>query len=413
MLLMATLDQLPAEQRAIVELVVQRGRSYDALADVLQVPEERVRELARDALGELSPRTARRVDPEWRGKVADYLLGQQSGADARATRDHLKSSESSRAWALSLLDSLDPLYGDASPPAVPEGGDLAEESEEKPEATEAKTAGNGAGAAETIEERARARTRERDRERPAKAARDDDDEPKAKPGRKKEPLRKTEERERTGSLSPAAQTALRRRRIRGAVLGVALLAAIVVAVLALTGTFSSDDSSGNSSSASTGGTSTTPAGQNPLQLLGQIALAPLNKVKAQGIAYLAQENKQRFLVVQAQVPPLPKKQQVAAYEVWLYNTNADAKSLGAQYTDAQGLLQGRANLPANYARYKFIDISREVVSDNNAGHGNASVLRGAFATIKPVPQQQQQGGAATTPGAAAPSPTPTPTTPAP
>ncbi len=50
---MATFDQLPAEQRAIIELVVARGRSYDALADVLQVPAARVRELARDALVEL------------------------------------------------------------------------------------------------------------------------------------------------------------------------------------------------------------------------------------------------------------------------------------------------------------------------------------------------------------------------
>src|SRR3954451_22200215 len=106
---MATLDQLPAEQRAIVELVVQRGRSYDALADVLQVPSERVRELARDALTELSPRTAQRVEERWRGQIADYLLGQQSDGDARLTRDYLKRSETGRAWALSLLDSLDPL----------------------------------------------------------------------------------------------------------------------------------------------------------------------------------------------------------------------------------------------------------------------------------------------------------------
>src|SRR4051794_32403963 len=117
---MATLDQLPAEQRAIVELVVQRGRSYDALADVLQVPQERVRELARDALTELSPRTAARVDGEWRGKVADYLLGQQPAGDQRATRDYLKQSETARAWALSLLDSLDPLYPNGASPEVPE-----------------------------------------------------------------------------------------------------------------------------------------------------------------------------------------------------------------------------------------------------------------------------------------------------
>ena len=83
---MATLDQLPPEQRAIVELVVQRGRSYETLAEVLQVPSERVRELARDALTELSPRTASRVDAERRGQVADYLLRQQSADEERSTR---------------------------------------------------------------------------------------------------------------------------------------------------------------------------------------------------------------------------------------------------------------------------------------------------------------------------------------
>src|SRR3954471_12488356 len=129
---MATLDQLPAEQRAIVEVVVQRGRSYDALADVLQVPSERVRELARDALTELSPRTASRVESEWVGKVADYLLGQQESVEQRTTRDYLKQSETARAWALSLLDSLDPLYPNGAQPVVPDP-DGAEEPEAEEE----------------------------------------------------------------------------------------------------------------------------------------------------------------------------------------------------------------------------------------------------------------------------------------
>src|SRR3954452_25541071 len=118
---MPTLDQLPLEQRGMVERVVQRGRSCGALAPVLQGPSEPVRELARDALTELSPRTTARVDAGWRGQVADYLLGQQAPEDARATRDYLKRSESARAWALSLLDSLDPLYPNGASPAVPEG----------------------------------------------------------------------------------------------------------------------------------------------------------------------------------------------------------------------------------------------------------------------------------------------------
>jgi hypothetical protein len=390
---MATLDQLPAEQRAIVELVVQRGRSYDALADVLQVPSERVRELARDALSELSPRTASRVDPDRRGQIADYLLGQQSADDARATRDYLKLSEPARAWALSLLDSLDPLYANGSQPSVPEpdGAAVAEPVAAKPKPEQplaAKPDPEAAKpAAETAEDRVRTRERERTRKRAVAAV---PDEPEATE-RERKPAR-------TGTgLSPEAQSALRRRRLVGAV---AALAVIVVAVLVVTGAFSSDSkkkSTTAASSTTTPGASTTAA-QQPVQVLGQIPLNPIGNVKAAGVAYIVQQGSQRYVVVQAQVPPLPSNQKVAAYEVWLYNSNADARSLGAQYTNTQGVLQGRAPLPADVGKFKAIDVSRELFSDQNAGHSNNSVLRGTFATLKPVPQQPQQGGTTTTPG---------------
>jgi hypothetical protein len=371
---MATLDQLPAEQRAIVELVVQRGRSYGALADVLQIPADRVRELARDALTELSPRTAARVDPEYRGRIADYLLGQQSASESQSTREHLRRSETSRAWALSLLDSLDPLYANGAQPAIPEPSDEAAEAPARTEERKSKAA------PETVEDRVRERARKPEDER------------------KKEPLRKPAA---AGVLSPEAQAAVQRRRRLGRAVGLVVLAGIFVAVLAIAGVFSSDNK--KSTAAKPGATTT--ATQQPIQVLGQIALKPIGKTKAQGIAYIVQQAGKRFLVVQAQVPPLPQNQKVAAYEVWLYNSNKDARSLGAQYTNAQGVLQGRADLPADFAKFKAVDVSRELFSDKNAGHGNSSVLRGMFASLQPVPQQQQgaaggaggQGGASTTP----------------
>jgi Anti-sigma-K factor rskA len=117
----ATFDQLSAEQRAIVELVLQRGKDYDELSDVLAMPEARVRELARDALVDLAPVSAKRVEEDWRGQLADYVLGQQTGPEATATRGHLRRSEPARTWARSLLDSLDQLYDNGSMPAIPEG----------------------------------------------------------------------------------------------------------------------------------------------------------------------------------------------------------------------------------------------------------------------------------------------------
>src|SRR4051812_22396870 len=116
---MATFDQLSAEQKAVIELVLGSGRSYDVLADMLDATPSRVRELAREALTELSPTTASRVDPEWRGQLADYILGQQSGPESNATKSHLKRSESARAWTYSLVDSLDHLYGNGARPAIP------------------------------------------------------------------------------------------------------------------------------------------------------------------------------------------------------------------------------------------------------------------------------------------------------
>ena len=118
---MATFDQLSPEQRAIVELVLRQGKTYGELSDMLNLPEGRVRELARDALVELAPVSVRGVEEDWRGQLADYVLGQQSGPEATATKGHLRRSEAARSWARSLLDSLDQFYENGSLPAIPEG----------------------------------------------------------------------------------------------------------------------------------------------------------------------------------------------------------------------------------------------------------------------------------------------------
>src|SRR3954469_14802056 len=117
---MATFDQLSDEQRAIVELVLQQGKSYEELAQMLDMPEARVRERARDALVDLAPLSARGVEEDWRGQLADYVLGQQDGPEATATRGHLRRSEAARTWTRSLVDSLEQLYRNRDLPAIPE-----------------------------------------------------------------------------------------------------------------------------------------------------------------------------------------------------------------------------------------------------------------------------------------------------
>jgi Anti-sigma-K factor rskA/Sigma-70, region 4 len=375
---MATFDQLPADQRAIIELLLKRRRTYDALSDMLDMPASRVRELAREALTELAPNTADRVDPDWQAQVADYALGQQSGPESQATQGHLKRSEPARAWLLSIMDSLDQLYTNGSRPEIPDAEG------ERPRARDRK--GRGA-------ERER---RERDKPKGAAAVADReadkdevDDEKEAKEA-KKSPTPLTGGR-RGGPLSPAARAVVMRRRL---IAGGVAVVALVFAVLILTGVlFGGDDDDGNSESqADRGSETTTNANQTPTELIGQLQLNPLDKGDKNtiGVAAIAKTGNKMQLAVQAKLPPRTGEKE--AYEVWLYNSKDDAVSIGAQRTDAQGNFQGAGDIPADYTKYKYVDVSSEKI-DRNPAHSGKSVLRGAIADlVTPQEQQQQQGG---------------------
>jgi anti-sigma-K factor RskA/sigma-70-like protein len=323
---MATFDQLPAEQRAVLELVIQRHQSYGDLGDMLGMPTARVRQLAREALVDLSSRSAARVDPDWRGQVADYLLGQQTGPEGTATRGHLKRSEPARLWALSLLDSLDHLYDERDLPVIPEG--------------------------EAVPARGRERARER--------------EPEPQPARERAPLRKRPSR----PLSADAEAIVRRRRIAGAAAAATALLFILLVwpVGLLTG--DDDDGGGDTSSAA-------PSGQP--QVLGQLLLRPQSGEKGVGIALITERDGERSLLVQAR--GLKPTREGEAYEVWLFNSQDDATSMGAQLTDKQGNYQGAGRLPDDYEDFTYLDISRETV-DQNAAHSGDSVLRGRLADIQ-------------------------------
>src|SRR5215211_1811042 len=299
---MATFDQLSDEQRAILELVLRRGQSYDELSGRLGMPESRVRQLAREALVELAPVTAKGVDADWRGQLADYVLGQQSGPESTATRGHLRRSEAARSWARSLLDSLDGLYGDGLP-AIPDG-----------------------------ERGARAAKRERE---PKPAA--------ARPPR--------------APLSQQARDAVRRRRLLTAagVAALLLLGLLLWPVGLLTG---GDD-------------------DEPRKRAGG-AQSAVNK-RIQGQAFIAtQGGKNQIVVTAVGLKPSTGKQ---AYQVWLYNSQRDVKSLGFAAANQQGQLQGGARLPADYRRFKFVDVSLEPVNRDSA-HSGRSVLRGVLELLK-------------------------------
>jgi hypothetical protein len=313
---MATFDQLSAEQRAIVELVLQRAKSYEELAGMLNMPESRVRELARDALVDLAPVSARRVEEDRRGQLADYVLGQQSGPEATATKGHLRRSEAARTWTSSLLDSLEQLYRNGSLPAIPEGERRVRVSRRSAAAT---TPGG----------------------------------PPAPP----EP-------------SAEAQSAVRRRRIVAGGAAAALLVLVIVLLWPI-GVLTGDGDGGDGSQASG-----SPSGD------GQAATG-----RPAGIAVVAEQNGKRQLIVQAaSLTPSGRRE---AYEVWLYNSPRDARSIGAQVTDARGTYQGAGPLPANFEKYRFIDVSREPI-DRNAAHSGDSVLRGRVPKLRAGSSQRGQ-----------------------
>src|SRR5437868_799252 len=228
---MATFDQLAADQRAIIEIVLKQGKSYAQIGEMLDLPPARVRELARDALAELAPFTAEFVDSDWRGQLADYVLGQQTGPEAQATRGHLRRSEPARIWTYSLLDALDDFYADGDRPEIPLG-EAGPALRSRSRAVE-EPAANG--------------------EAPAPAA----------VGAARRGLRASAG---AAALSPAARSALMRRRMVGGLIGVVVIAALVFGGIAIFG----GGSSHKKNTASRTGTTAAPASQGQAQGQGQI-----------------------------------------------------------------------------------------------------------------------------------------------
>ena len=316
---MATFDQLSAEQRAIVELVLRQGKTYAELSEMLDVPEERVRELARDALVELAPVSVRGVEEDWRGQLADYVLGQQAGPEAAATKGHLRRSEAARSWARSLLDSLEQFYEDGAVPAIPDG------------------------------ERGGRSSRRAAAPAPAPGPADAGPATPARPG-----------------LAAAGDPVMRRRLLAGlAALALVLLAVLVWPVGLLTG--DDDEGGGDAEPAPRAG----PGNQGQQAADGAPA----------GIAIVVGQGRRRQLLVQA--GRLAPSGQNEGYYVWLYNSPDDARSLGGQVTDDQGNYQAIGNLPRNFESYRFIDVTRQEIGDSpDVTHSGESVLRGRMPTLR-------------------------------
>lgn len=123
---MSRLDELPADQKATLQLLLKQGKSYGELATLLRLEPGAVRERALNALDALGPDAADGLTPQRQDELSDYLLGQQTASARAATRTFLEGSAAGRAWARVVSTQLRPLAGDALPEIPAEAAEVEE-----------------------------------------------------------------------------------------------------------------------------------------------------------------------------------------------------------------------------------------------------------------------------------------------
>jgi len=96
------LDDLSPDQRAVLQLLLRQGKTYDELAALLRIDPAAVRARAAAALGALGPA----LDDPARGQVSDWLLGQQDELQAEDTLDLISASPAAQDWAIEVSDAL-------------------------------------------------------------------------------------------------------------------------------------------------------------------------------------------------------------------------------------------------------------------------------------------------------------------
>jgi hypothetical protein len=312
---MSRIDSLPADQKAVLQLLLRRGSRYDELSGLLRIDEAEVRRRAHGALQALGPDDAG-LSAERREQISDYLLGQQSGEQAAGTRGFLEGSDSGRAWARSVADELREVAGDRLPEVPAE-----EATAEAEAAAEAEADGDARAEAHT--------------DAPAEA-----DTAGAAFGA---PPR---DRERTGP---------RASRRGGAILLAGLLIAAVAVVLVFVLRDSDDGGTDTTPAAST---STTQA-QQP-QVVAQANLVPPSNrkgSKALGVVLVQRAGAQQQIVAAVQGLSKPK---TGGYGIWLYAGPGKEKWLGFFASqDDQGRLLARGELKESVRDYREILVTRE------------------------------------------------------
>lgn len=364
---MPTLDNLPGDQRAVLEMVLKRGRSYDEIARLLSLDRSAVRERAQIALDTIGPHTE--VAPEHQHRIADYLLGQLPDAEAAEVRDLLADSPADRAWARVVASELAPVAGDHPLPEIPVERAAPREPEEAAAATP--SAAPDQPAPEPLVAPA---------SEPAASglgpAQEED-----KPKRRRGLRHKRADALAEPVAEPVAESGGGRRtsKLGGAVvILVGLVAAAAVVFFLVRGghsknnhTASTPTSSSVPAASASAPTSSTPttqtSGSTSASVVAQINLTPPTsekKSKAAGIAEVLNEGSIDGVAIVAQNVPPNSTKPPNAYAVWLYNSPKDANLLGFVNPGVgkTGRLSTAGRLPSNASHYKQLIVTVETTA---------------------------------------------------
>jgi hypothetical protein len=337
---MSRLDDLPADQRATLSLLLAQGKDYAEVAQLLQIGEQAVHDRAHAALAVLAPREARDLTPQRREEIGDYLLGQRSLADRMQARSLLEDSATARAWAGAIAAELAPLASGPLPeiPAGPAADDR-----------------NGVAAAQQGSETAAPQLATGEASSLATAA------PASTGGGPPDDA---------GARPGTRDARLPSSRVGGAIV-LAVIAAVVVAVVLITSGGGSSHHRASTTASSTRGSSTSRATETKRLTL----TSPSPSSKALGVAAVLQERSTyAFYLAAERLAP----SRGFFYAVWLYNSPTSYEPLSkSPPVGSDGRLQGGALLPSNAAQYHQMILTRE--TSEHPGRPGPIVLQGEFA----------------------------------
>jgi len=106
---MEPLDRLEPNERAVLDLILTQGFSYEDLTGILGVDLETVRERARRACERLAPEGVPEPPEERRAELVDYLLGRREPGMPEAPHAALRGDDVGTVWAQAVSERLLPL----------------------------------------------------------------------------------------------------------------------------------------------------------------------------------------------------------------------------------------------------------------------------------------------------------------